>query len=137
MKAKKLPVLLAVVTLVISTLACAFGNTDPVLDNVRTARDQDGNQPTTIFGVNDTVYVVSDLSNGKTGDIVTSNWYVISADGQEPNSLIDSAEINVDQDPFNGTVYFFFPPSPWPVGTYKVEVLFNGVLINTVNFTVE
>ena len=138
MNSRKLSILLAVVMLFVSTLACAFGNTDPVLDNVRTARDQDGEQPATIFSTFDTVYVVSDLRNGKLGDIVTSNWYVGNAQGWEPNSLLDSAEINVNEDPFNGTVYFYFPPgNGWSVGTYKVEVLYNGTLINTVNFTVQ
>ena len=138
MKSGKLSILLAVIALLVSTLACAVGNSDPVLDNIRTAHDQDGNSPTTIFAVSDTVYVVSDLSNGKVGDIITSNWYVVNAEGLQSNSLIDSAEINVNEEPFNGTVYFYFPPgNGWPTGTYKVEVLFNGVLINTVNFTVQ
>ncbi|MCL4275457.1 MAG: hypothetical protein KJZ77_16415 [Anaerolineales bacterium] len=139
MKSKKLSILLALAALIISTLACAMGG-EPTLSNVRTARDQDGNQTTSVFGTFDTVYVVSDLSNGVLGNVVTSNWYAVDVADTEPNFLIDSADILVEEDSFSGTIYFFFPPpvnGQWPVGTYKVEVLFNGVLVNTVNFSVQ
>lgn len=138
MKSKKLSILLAVVALVLSTLACAFG--EPTLSNVRTAKDQDGAQPATIFGVTETVYVVSDLSSGVKGNLVTSRWYAVDVADTEPNFLIDTAEIPIDDETFDGTIYFFFEApidGEWPVGSYKVEVFFNGALISTVNFKVE
>jgi hypothetical protein len=139
MKSKKLSILFAVLALVISTLACAMGG-EPTLDNVRTALDQDGNQVTSVFSTTDTVYVVSDLSNGIQGNVITSNWYAVDVADTEPNFLIDSSDITVQDETFDGTIYFFFPPpldGQWPLGTYKVEVLFNNVLISTVNFSVE
>jgi hypothetical protein len=138
MKSKKLPILLAAAALIVSTLACALG--EPSLSNVRTAKDQDGNQTTTIFSTTDTVYVVSDLSNGVQGNLVTSNWYAVSVADIEPNFLIDTAEISIDESSFSGTIYFFFPPpldGQWPTGAYKVDVFFNGQLISTVNYTVQ
>ncbi len=48
MKSKnKISILLAVAALIISTLACAFG--EPALSNVRVAKDQDGTQVTSVF----------------------------------------------------------------------------------------
>lgn len=138
MKSKKLSILLAVMALVVSTLACALG--EPSLGNVRAAKDQDGKQVTSVFGTFDTVYVVSDLNNGVKGNVVTSKWYAVDVADTEPNFLIDTADISVDEDSFSGTIYFFFPPpvnGQWPVGSYKVEVLFNGELISTVNFSVQ
>jgi len=137
MKSRSVSIFLALAALILSNLACAFGQ--PTLGNVRTSQDQDGKQPTSTFGVNDTIYVVGDVSNGALGNVVTSNWYAVNAVGLDPNFLLDTADISVDQDNFNGIIYFYFPPPTdgWPTGTYKVEVLFNSVLVSTVNFTVQ
>ncbi len=138
MNTKRLPILLAAFALIVSTLACALG--EPTLSNVRTAKDQDGAQPSSVFATTDTIYVVSDLSNGVKGNIVTSKWYAVEVVDTEPNFLIDEADIPVEEDSFNGTIYFFFPPpldGQWPTGSYKVEIYFNGVLNSTVEFTVQ
>jgi hypothetical protein len=133
----KLIVLFAVLALVASSLACSFG--DPALDNVRTAKDQDGAQPSSVFAASDTIYVVTDLSNGVIGNVITSKWYATNVEGIEANLMFDEADINIEEDGFNGTVYFYYPPADggWPVGLYKVEVYFNDVLVDTVEFTVE
>ncbi len=139
MKSKKLSILLAVTVLIISTLACALGG-EPTLSNVRTAKDQDGAQPASIFSTTETVYVVSDLSSGVKGNIITSKWYAVEVADTEPNLLIDTAEIPIEDETFDGTIYFFFEPpidGEWPVGSYKVEIYFNGVLNSTNQFTVE
>ena len=139
MKSKKLPILLAVIALIIPTLACAFGG-EPTLSNDRTAKDQDGAQPASVFSKTETVYVVSDLSSGVKGNIITSKWYTVDVADTEPNFLIDTAEIPIEDEAFDGTIYFFFDPpidGEWPVGSYKVEIYFNGVLNSTNQFTVE
>lgn len=134
---KKFSILLAVLALIVSTLACAVG--DPTLSNVRTAKDEDGNQPATVFNATDTVYVVSDLSNGVKGNVVSSKWYAVDVVNTEPNLLLDEAEIPIEDDYFSGTIYFYFPPpldGQWPSGSYKVEIYFNGILNNTAEFSV-
>ena len=137
MKSKKLSILLAALALIVAQLACAFG--EPTLSNVRTALDSDGVQATSTFGAFDTVYVVSDLSNGVAGNIITSKWYAENVSGVDPNFLIDEADINVTEESFNGTIYFYFEPPTdgWPSGTYRVEVYFNGALTGTVTFQVQ
>ncbi|MBM3178754.1 MAG: hypothetical protein FJZ86_00200 [Chloroflexi bacterium] len=139
MKSKKLSILLALLVLIISTLACALGG-EPTLSNVRTAKDQDGAQPASIFATTETVFVVSDLTSGVKGNLITSKWYAVNVADTEPNLLIDTAEIPIEDETFDGTIYFFFEPpieGVWPVGSYKVEIYFNGVLNSTVQFTVE
>ena len=134
----KLIVLFAVLALITSSRACSFG--EPTLDNVRMAKDQDGEQPSSVFSTTDTVYVVTDLSNGVIGNVVTSKWIAVDVENTEPNLVFDEADINIEEDGFNGTVYFYYPPpvdGAWPTGSYQVEVYFNDVLINTVDFTVE
>jgi hypothetical protein len=134
----KLIVLFAVMALIASSLACSFG--DPALDNVRTAKDEDGNQLTSVFSTTDTVYVLSDLSNGVVGNVVSSKWYAVDVADTEPNLMFDEADINIDEDGFNGNVFFYYPPpveGAWPTGLYKVEIYFNDVLVSTVEFTVQ
>jgi len=134
---KKFSILLAALALIVSILACAVG--EPSLSNVRTAKDQDGNQTASVFATTDTVYVVSDLSNGVQGNVVSSKWYAVEVADTEPNLLLDEAEIRIEENKSN-SLYFFFPPpldGQWPVGRYKVEVYFNGALNSTVEFTVQ
>jgi hypothetical protein len=139
MNTKKFSILLAALMLIMVQLACAAG--EPSLSNTRTSFDQDGTQTSSTFGTFDTVYVVSDLSNGAAGNVITSRWTAVNADGLDPNFFLDEADITVSESdaPFNGTIYFFFPAPDggWPAGTYQVEILFNGVLSATVNFTVQ
>lgn len=137
MNAKKLSILLAAFVLIAAQLACAVG--EPTLSNVRTAKDEDGAQVTSTFGAFDTIYVVGDLANGVAGNQITSRWYFDNVPGATSGSLIDESTIDVTEESFNGTVYFFFPPQTdgWPLGTYKVEVYFNGVLNGTVFFTIQ
>jgi len=125
--------------LVASSLACTLGGGDPALSNTRMALDEDGVNTTSVFGQFDTVYVVNDLSNGVLGNVVSSNWYAVNAEGVDPNFLIDTVEYTVDTDTFDGTVHFFFEPPDggWPLGTYRVEVFFNGAASATVEFTVK
>ena len=136
MNAKKLSILLATIVLIAAQLACAVG--EPTLSNVRVASDEQGNQPNTIFGSTDTVYVVGDLANAVEGNQITSRWYAEDVPGVDPNFFIDESAIDVGVDPID-YVYFYFPAPAdgWPAGTYKVEVYFNGVLNSTVNFTVQ
>jgi len=134
----KISIALAVTALIISSLACAVG--EPTLSNVRTATDEDGTQVTTVFSAADTIYVVSDLANGKTGNVVTSNWSVVSVEGYDPGYLIDSVDITLDEDKLAYTIFFYFEAPAdggWPAGTYQVEVLFNGTSNSTVQFTVQ
>ena len=135
---KKFPILLAVLALVASSLACALGG-DPTLSNTRTALDSDGANTTSTFSAFDTVYVVNDVSNGVNGNIVSSNWYAENVEGIDPNLLIDTVEYTITDESYNGIVYFYFEPPDggWPTGTYRVEVSFNGVPSATVSFTVQ
>lgn len=140
MNTKKFSILLAALMLIVAQIACALGG-EPTLSNSRTAYDQDGVQTSSTFGAFDTVYVVSDLANGQAGNVITSRWYAENVNGLEPNFFLDEADITLtEQDaPFNGTIYFYFEPPTdgWSAGVYKVEILFNGVLNDTVNFTIQ
>lgn len=137
MKKRTLPILLALFALTAASLACAFGS-QLGLSNGRMAFDEDGAQPSSVFGPNDAIYAVADLANAPVGTVVNSKWYYVSVEGMDPNTLIDEANLSIDQDNFSGTVHFFFPAgSDWALGTYAVELYLNGELIQTVNFSVQ
>lgn len=136
----KLPILLAALALVVTSLACAaLGGGEPTLSNTRTALDEDGVNTTSVFATSDTVYVVNDLANGVGGNVITSSWYAQDVEGVDPDFLIDTVEYTVQEGENIDTVYFYFEPPEgnWPPGTYRVEVLFNGVPSATVTFTVQ
>ena len=137
MKSKKLSILLAVIALIISTLACAVG--EPTLSNVRTAKDENGEQLASVFSATDTIYVVSDISNGVKGNVVSSKWIVSNVEGYDPGFVIDEVDLTLEEDQLSYSVNFFFQPPAdgWPVGAYKVEVYFNGALNSTVEYTVQ
>jgi hypothetical protein len=139
MKSKKFSVLLAVLALIISTLACSFGAGEPTLSNVRTAKDENGDQVSSVFSATDTIYVVGDVSNGKQGNVVSSKWMVSNVEGYDAGYVIDSVDLTLDKDQSSYSVNFYFEPPTdgWPTGTYKVEVSFNGVLNSTVEYTVQ
>ncbi|RJP54515.1 MAG: hypothetical protein C4583_02600 [Anaerolineaceae bacterium] len=131
------PIFLAIFALLASTLACSIGG-ELSLSNAHTAFDEDGDQPTSVFAPSDAIYVVADLSNATVGTVVNSKWYYVSVEGVAPNTLIDEANITIDQESFSGTVHFFFPAgSDWPVGAYAVELYLDGALIQTVTFSVQ
>lgn len=109
------------------------------LSNVRVSTDQDGSQVTNAFSATDNFYVVSDVSNGIVGDVVSSKWTVVNVDGYETGFVIDEVELTLDKKQLSYTVYFYFEPPEggWPIGTYQVEVYFNGTLVSTNRFLVQ
>ncbi len=134
----KFSILFAVFALVASTLACNFAIGEPTLDNVRSAKDKDGATVATEFSPSETIYVVGDLSNGVKGNEVTSKWYVDQVEGYTSGDLIDESKLPIEEDgSYNINFYMDAPKGEWPVGSYKVEVYFNGVLNATVAFTVK
>lgn len=137
MNKRTVPIFLALIVLVTATLACSIGS-DLSLSNTRMAFDEDGTQVTSVYSPQDAIYVVADLANAPVGTLLVSKWYYVSVEGVPPNTLIDEAEIAIEEDDFTGTVHFFFPPgSDWPIGTYAVELYLNGELIDTQNFSVQ
>jgi hypothetical protein len=139
---KRYPVFLALVALLIIMLACSIGAVTPEgvsLENLRTALDEDGNNPTTVFAPADTFYVVGDLKNAPAGTVLEANWLAVQIEGYEPDELIYEQTINdFTDESFTGTIYFQLSnDSEWPVGEYKVDVYLDGNFVNSVPFSVQ
>jgi hypothetical protein len=134
----KLVVLLAVLALGASSLACAFGNTELGLTNLRMAFDQDGNNPTTTFAPADVFYAVADLANAPQGTTVEAKWTAVNAADTEPNLEFQTQTLNITAESFSGTIYFQLSNDEgWPAGQYKVDVYLNGALAQSAEFNVQ
>lgn len=137
MKSKKFSVLLAVIALVISTLACSFGAGEPSLTNPRMSTDSEGKNATTVYSTSDAFYAVADLSNVDTGSVVDAKWYLVSATDYDPGEIESTSLTIEDKSLYNYVSFELTSTSGWPVGEYKVELYLNGTLAHTINFSVQ
>jgi hypothetical protein len=139
---KGYPVLLALLALLIATLACDFsvGGTEGMsLENLRMAFDEDGNNPTTVFAPSDVFYVVGDLNNAPAGTVVDAKWLAVAIEGYESGELIYEQTISdFTEESFTGSIYFQLSnDSGWPVGEYKVDLYLDGSSVGSVPFNVQ
>jgi len=133
----KFSILLAVLALLASTLACAVGG-ELSLTNARMSTDSDGKNVTTTFSPTDVFYVVADLANAPTGTKVDAKWIAVDIPGEQANSVFTETNYVTDTDNFSGIVYFELSnDSGWPAGSYKVELYLNGALAQSLDFTVQ
>lgn len=133
----KFSILLAVLVLIASTLACAVGN-ELSLTNARMSFDSDGKNVTTKFSPSDTFYAVADLANAPKDTKVDAKWIAVNIPGEQANSVFKEMNYVTDTDGFSGIVYFKLSnDSGWPAGSYKVELYLNGTLTQTLEFTVQ
>ena len=138
---KNLSVLFALSALLIATLACNLvtpSSTETGLENLRTALDEGGENPTTVFSPSDVFYVVGDLKNAPAGTVVEAKWLAVQIEGYDPGELIYEQSINDFTDKsFSGSIYFQLSnDNGWPVGDYKADVYLNGTFVQSVPFSV-
>jgi hypothetical protein len=137
MKSKKLSILLAVIALIISTLACSLGGGEPSLTNPRLSTDSEGVNTTTVYSTSDIFYAVADLSNVETGSVIDAKWYLVSAADYEAGEIESSSLTIEDKSLYTYVSFELTSTGGWPVGEYKVELYLNGVLAHTMNFSVQ
>ena len=131
-------VLLAVLALVVSSLACAALSTELGLTDLRMAFDQDGNNPTTTFAPTDVFYAVADLANAPQGTQVEAKWTAVNAADTEPNLEFQTQTLDITEENFTGTIYFQLSNDEgWPTGQYKVDLYLNGTLAQSAEFSVQ
>jgi hypothetical protein len=98
------------------------------------ARDGDGAEPTTVFGLNDIFYCIVYVANGPDDTNVKAIWYGAETEGGEPTTQLD--EVNTNQG--SGSITFNLSnQEAWMPGAYRVEIYLNGVLDRTLDFEVQ
>lgn len=137
MKLKKLfPVILFITVLVLASLACNLNATTANITNAHLSSDKDDTQQTTVYAVDAPgFFCYFDLNNAPDSTVVKGTWTLVSAEGYEANSEIDSAEITGG----SNTYYFSLDRSgdSWPVGKYKIDLYIDGKMVQTVEFEVQ
>jgi hypothetical protein len=92
------------------------------MSDVRMASDENGEQPTTTFGPNDTFYCVGNLEGAPDDTKVTAVWIATDVENIEPNTKIKQISAT------GGSGLFRFNLSPddsWPTGEYAVQLYLN------------
>lgn len=90
--------------------------------------------PTTVFAINDTMYLAVVMANPDADSRLSARW--MAGDG----SVVDSSGQNVDRAMGSSTTVTQFRvvrDKGWPIGTYTVDIWMNDVLAGTKTFTVE
>jgi hypothetical protein len=112
-----------------------------LISGVTMARDTKGEDkepvnPTTTFQSKSIFHAIVALKSAPDNSKITAAWYVVDAgNAAAPNTKIDSTDLTT-----NGTRNIDFsltPTDSWPVGAYRVDILVNGVLDQTVTFSVK
>ena len=130
------PILLAVIVVVIASLACNALAPTPGASNFYMATDKDGNNRTTVFSPTDDFFVFFDVAGIEVGTPFQSRWYALDIEGEDPNTPFQTIDYAYEADIAN--IYFQLTNSDgWPVGNYKVEVYMNDAKIGEQQFSVQ
>jgi len=120
MKTNKRILSLGFLLVLFTFVACSF--TTANISSLKTSKDKGGNEQTSSFGVDDTVYGIAEVSNNPGKVKVKGRLAVDSVEGQQ-SGPIPGLETTVEL-PSSGTATFTFSPpnAGWPKGKYKLEV---------------
>jgi hypothetical protein len=127
---------LAAALALVAAQACSFSVSTANLSSLKLGKDKDAAQETSTFKPSDLVYAVAVVSNAGEDVKVKGRLAVVDVEGEKAGP-IPSTESTVDL-PGGGTASFTLspPPSGWPAGKYKIEVLVNGTSAGSKDFEV-
>ena len=132
---KSFPVLLALLALVFSVLACSLGG-EPGVSNIRMVTDDTGDTATTVYTSTDAFYVFFDVNAIEPGTMFESRWYVLNFEGQDPNTPFKTIEYSYEEG--NRMIYFqLTSDTEWPASAYRVEIYMDGVKAGEATFDVQ
>lgn len=136
MKDNFLKLVLVLIVVSLTALACGFSVSTANFADAYMAKDADGNERTTVFAAEDVFYAIVDLANAPDDTVVRAVWFVVNAEGEEPNTMIDDVSITSgdSQLSFDLTNQEGFI---WPVGEYRVDLYLNDELKTSLSFEVQ
>ncbi len=131
---KKVMPFIPLAALIIATLACSFNFSTANIENARLARDTDGQNQTTVFVPDETVYAVLDLRNAPEDTELQAVWYAVDVPDVDADTELGRSD---EIESTSGAVWFsFYPRDGWVPGTYKVEIILNTVVDQTLTFEI-
>ena len=109
--------------LVFAALACNFSASTANISDLKLGKDQAATQQASSFAATDTIYAVATISNAPGAVKVKGRLAIDAVEGEE-SGPIPGLEKTLDL-AGDGTATYTFspPPTGWPKGKYKVEVI--------------
>ena len=137
MKYKRLhPILLALVAVLIISLACNALSPTPGASNFYMAADEAGVNRTTVFSPTDDFYVFFEVAGIEAGANFQARWFALDIEGEDPNTPFQTIDYAYESGV--SSIYFQLTGvEDWPPGNYKVEVFMNDAKIGEQQFSVQ
>ena len=133
MKLNRWPLSAVFLATLLSLLACGGSFSTANIQRAWLSSDSSGAPETTEFSQDETFYCLVELANAPDDTTLKAVWTAISAEGTDPNFLIDESELTSG----DGTITFNLTNDQlWPIGTYKVDLYLNGELDRALTFEV-
>ncbi len=137
MKAARLSVVFVLFCVALLLASCTFVSATR-LSNVRMATDETGETPTSSYTPLQTFCVIADANGIKPGSVVEAKWIAANAHGVAADTKINTSDYTYK----SGVAHVYFKlstwdDSSWPVGSYKVVLLLDGVPVAEQAFSVK
>lgn len=135
MKKIRFQIYIAIIFVLLSTLACEASVSTAKISNAYMTANSDGSGNSNIFSNDQTFYCIVEVSNAPDDTTLKAAWIAVDVEGVDPNMLIDEVELTTD-----GQSLFTFDlqnDNLWPSGKYKVEIYLNGQLDKSLEFEVK
>ncbi len=124
---------LALLVLVLASLACGGSFSTANISNAYTTANPDGGSPTTVFAQDQVFYAIVQLANAPDDTTVKAVWTAVQVEGYEGETYLDETVLTSG----DGTLTFQMSNSNlWPIGRYKVDLYLNDTLARTLEFEV-
>ncbi len=125
------------IVLLIVMLACSGADeisfSTANVSDATLARDEAGDDPTTIFEQDDNFFLVIDLNNAPDSTELKAVWTAVDADGLDADFVLEET-VATGGDISN---FSLTNDSLWPIGDYKVDLYLDGELNQSLTFAVE
>ena len=123
MRTKRWDLALGLGLLIFAGLACNFSASTANISGLKLGKDKDVTAETSSFAAGDTVYAVATVSNAPGAVKVKGRLVIDDVEGEQAGP-VPGLEKTLDL-PGSGTATYTFspPPTGWPKGKYKVEVI--------------
>jgi hypothetical protein len=106
------------------------------ISNFYMAKDAKGRNKTTVFATTDDFFVSFGVSGIEVGTSFQSRWYGLDLPDVDPSVPLQTVDYFYEAGVKN--VHFkLASDSPWPIGSYKVEIYMNGTKVIEQGFSVQ
>jgi len=134
---KRLPILIAVIALFVSGLACGTSTNAPAgVSNIYMANDAEGKNVSTTFAPTDVIYVFFDVNGVENGAAFQVRWYALNVEGQDAATPFLTTDYTYAGE---STIYAQMESTTggFPAAQYKVEIYLSGAKVGEQQFNIQ